>query len=199
MTQPPPPPGMSPGPAGDAPGHPGVVRTTGTVREGQPRRWGSLHFKSVFSPAWVLESVVSAGAIWAGFRFVGPHYHSPTIGDRFIAAGQGFIGVAILAGIVMALVAAVQVVTTPAKFARTIPVGAPMAAEFGPDAVSVSIGGYSRRADLAKVSAVRMHDDAMVVFAKGAARWRAVTLIPRELVPPQIADDYLTRFGPKPG
>ena len=103
-----------------------------------------------------------------------------------------FAAVFVFALIVTAIIAAIQSATLPAKFRKLVPAGAPMSAEFAPTWAGLQAGTINERVEHSAIIGVRMVNDMLLVFVKGAKK---PVIFPGELLPSHIADEYLARFS----
>lgn len=95
------------------------------------------------------------------------------------------------AAIVCAVVLAVARARSTSAMRRIIPPGTEIGAEFGYGWIGHRLAGNHSRISLDFVDKVRVTDD-IVMLTRGR---RPIVLLPRELVPQPIVDEYLRRFG----
>lgn len=75
--------------------------------------------------------------------------------------------------------------------------GDPISAEFGPDFITVRLGGHTRSMSIAGIATVSRSAPGLVIVARGpgsAIGPHSDMIIPDELIPPQVAESLLQRF-----
>ncbi|MCV7315361.1 hypothetical protein H7J77_07400 [Mycolicibacillus parakoreensis] len=160
----------------------GIIRTTGVVATGQPRAWGRTMARPTSSNvAGLIGGMGGAFAGLAGFQWLA---HDGSGGSVLVALLAG----AVLGAVLTVIITAAKFAVTPAKFAREMPVGAPMEAEFGAERIAVRIGDYQRSAELGARTAMALRDDLLVISTGDK---KAPVVVPRQLVPPQVVERYL--------
>ena len=183
MNQPPPP-------------SPGVLRTSGAAEPDLGRRLGDLDFRA-HQPLTRIAGTAAAGGVgWFVFRLVGPSSSHTGFGEKLGDAALAGVLVALIVAVLTAVVVAVKFATTRTKYARLIPAGAPMSAEFTAQGFGVQAGDYREQAALDTVAVARHYDDGLAVFVRDGKRTRAI-VVPAALLPPQIAEEYPRRFPGK--
>ncbi|OBJ69815.1 hypothetical protein [Mycobacterium sp. 1274756.6] len=170
--------------------------TTGVVAAGQPQAWGRALARP--TGATLAQHAISVFGLGAGLAVARWLVGGDSGGAALAAGGRFFVAWLVLGTVVLALVAAIKWVATPASFARKMPVGSAMTARLGSESIGVQIGDYRHQAELGPKSRIAMRDGVMVVVA-GTEKKPTVFVVPRELVPPQLAEHYLRQYGPDKG
>ncbi|MGV0635057.1 hypothetical protein ABQE69_13875 [Mycolicibacillus trivialis] len=170
--------------------------TTGVVAAGQPQTWGRALARP--TGATLAQHAISVFGLGAGLAVARWLVGGDSGGNAVAAGTRFFVAWMVLGTVVLALVAAVKWVVVPASFAKKMPVGSAMTAWLGQESIAVQIGDYRHHAELGPKSRVAMRDGVMVVVA-GTEKKPTVFIVPRELVPAQLAEHYLHRYGPDKG
>lgn len=171
---------------------PDIVRTNGTVVDGQAAQLARLQGKA--RALRLLPVSVSTGVAWFAFRAVQSHPYK-TMGEHLGAAALAGILLTVLVAIVLAVVLAIRQTTLRKEYAAKMPAGAPMSAEFNPGGISVQVGGYQDSVALDDIARIETTDQALVLTPKPAGkRHRNPVLVPHQLVPPHIVDGLKQRF-----
>lgn len=131
---------------------------------------------------------------------VGRFIVAPVIGV-FIALGfslkddGGDVMVSIITAVVVVTILTAALITSTLlrlrrRMRRLVPVGTPLSAEFTPLWIGHRLGGDYAQLSLGSLTRVRVNDR-VVMLSRGR---RPVVLLPREMVPQVVVDDYLARF-----
>lgn len=169
-------------------------RTQAVAGAGCGARMGRAIWRMKYSsPAvYIVMATVVIGFAVAGF--IGPRQqryphryrhvvHIPTLSERLVNAGKGFLAGLVLVSIILALVAIVQRMTFVRRWQRLAPDGTRLTAEFAPDRVTLWLGEVYRtvpRSEIARCRAVNGH---LVIATRVLA-----FAIPPELVGPNLPD-----------
>lgn len=141
--------------------------------------------RGVLSPRWIVRQMsVNVGLGVIVVVFVGLTGH-----DLVLALASAVFLVAVIL-IVTALLIGVVMLRTRRRMRRLIPAGTPMAAEFTPLWIGHQTGASFAQIPLDRFNRVVVNDYA-VMLCQGR---RPLVLLPRELVPPQVVDDYQSRY-----
>lgn len=107
----------------------------------------------------------------------------------------GDVMLSIITAMVVATILTAALITSAVqrvrhRMRRLVPVGTPLSAEFTPLWIGHRLGGDYAQLSLGSETRVRVNDR-VVMLSRGR---RPVVLLPREMVPQIVVDDYLARF-----
>lgn len=100
--------------------------------------------------------------------------------------------VSVIAAVGLWLIAYQMLIGIPRRNRRLVPPGTALAAEFGPAQIGVRLGGRTELMSVASIRRVRSRGATLEI---SSSLQRVTMVIPAELVPPQVAEQLLRRFG----
>lgn len=174
------------------------LRTTGTADPELGRRLGDFEFKVHRPLSRLLASAGSLALTWFFVRlFMGPASGQASFAERLGHAALAGVLLFVIAAVLIAVVVGIKFVAGRSKFTKLVPAGAPMSAEFWPQGFRVRVGNYQEQVELDKVTTAVREAAGLAVFTRvgDSKRKMRVVVVQRELVPPQIAEDYVHRFA----
>ncbi|MFW0795238.1 hypothetical protein AAFP30_15600 [Gordonia sp. CPCC 205515] len=161
----------------------GVIRTYAIVDAGLPDRLTEAVRKNQMMPRMVLLALVPALAMIplgiSGAR---------SLESLLVAVGLG-VTISVMAVYFVCI-------RSPKRFGELVRPGEQISADFGPDVITVRLGGHSQSMPVAAITAVARTGHALSLRGDGGGRRMAAhMIIPDELVPPQVGEQLLRRFG----
>lgn len=166
------------------------MKTSGVVGEGRPRAWGRMMARpGALDAVGPIGGLGGACAGLAGYQWLA---HDGSAASVLLALAVG----ATVGAVLFVVIVGLKYAVLPSNYARQMPVGSPMSGEFGPQSISVAIGNYRHHAELGPKTRIAMRDEVMVVVPGGEKRAGAF-IVPRELVPSDLAARYLREYGPE--
>ncbi|MCA4755686.1 MAG: hypothetical protein WBB05_02775 [Mycolicibacterium fortuitum] len=162
-------------------GSDGVTRTAAIADEGLADRLSSAVRRSLMTRL-TLVVVVLVAVLVLGYSYVdngGLTWTSVLSAAALLAAGTGTIGYVVC-------------IATPTRFRQLVPPGAPIAAEFGPQHISLRLGGHRQSVDLGAIEHIWYADQ---VFHVAVRSLGAGLVIPEQLVPPEVVSGLFVHFG----
>ncbi|MEV0673676.1 hypothetical protein [Mycobacterium sp. NPDC050441] len=167
--------------APSAPGIDGVTRTAAIADAGLADRLGAAVQRSVVTRL-ALALAILVPLTMLGYSYVENgqlSWSSVLAAAAVLAAGVGAIGYVVY-------------IATPTKFRQLVPPCAAIAAEFGPQQISVRLGGHLQTVQLGAVERIWHADQVFHVSVRGPG---AGLIIPEQLVPPHVVSGLFMHFG----